>query len=511
MSKLYVFGIGGSGSRILKSLTMLLASGVYANTERIVPMIIDTDVNNGDLNHFRDTIKLYNKIRSAAFKDATVEDENNTKFFRTQIDEPKELNISGSTYETLAKMIEYTTLPSNELSKTKALVELLFGTKALHMNLEKGFLGSPNVGSIVLRDVVNTKGFREFAQKIQSGDRIFILSSIFGGTGAAGFPLLLNLFRDETSNLPNAKYIKEAIIGGISLMPYFEVDKSKYDTGESAINSNTFVTKTKAALTYYNRYLTKNLDALFYIGDYRRSSYENNDGGTQQKNPANFIEFASALSILKFLNYDKKAETRNMLEKPIKYFEFGVENDASILDLNHLGGSKDTMVKSLIKFMYFNLYNTNFLKKALKDRRMTWHRTLETPGNFAESTFVNGLYHFASTYFYRWLYEMGLDVHARKFVPFNLNISNEEELKEQPSAGIELDLSRKDALFNIVRDIKPVRSNSTFKRDNIDPDTILNHMADKLESKDSKDAIASNFLSLLHAMVENIYETRFNN
>ena len=37
MSKLYVFGIGGTGSRVLKSLTMLLASGVKCKADTIVP------------------------------------------------------------------------------------------------------------------------------------------------------------------------------------------------------------------------------------------------------------------------------------------------------------------------------------------------------------------------------------------------------------------------------------------------------------------------------------------
>lgn len=39
MSKLYVFAIGGSGSRVLRSLTMLLSSGVHTDYE-IVPMIV---------------------------------------------------------------------------------------------------------------------------------------------------------------------------------------------------------------------------------------------------------------------------------------------------------------------------------------------------------------------------------------------------------------------------------------------------------------------------------------
>ena len=39
MSKLYIFGIGGTGARVLRSLTMLLASGVSLGSkiDTVVP------------------------------------------------------------------------------------------------------------------------------------------------------------------------------------------------------------------------------------------------------------------------------------------------------------------------------------------------------------------------------------------------------------------------------------------------------------------------------------------
>lgn len=49
MSKLYVFAIGGTGSRVLRSLTMMLASGVKLGVDKIVPIIIDPDNSNADL------------------------------------------------------------------------------------------------------------------------------------------------------------------------------------------------------------------------------------------------------------------------------------------------------------------------------------------------------------------------------------------------------------------------------------------------------------------------------
>lgn len=56
MSKIYIFGIGGTGSRVIKSLTMLLASGVQMDSDAIVPIIIDPDVAAADLTRTVDLI-----------------------------------------------------------------------------------------------------------------------------------------------------------------------------------------------------------------------------------------------------------------------------------------------------------------------------------------------------------------------------------------------------------------------------------------------------------------------
>ncbi len=59
MSKLYVFGIGGTGSRVLRALTMLLASGVECANETIVPIIIDPDDSAADKTRTVEAMKKY--------------------------------------------------------------------------------------------------------------------------------------------------------------------------------------------------------------------------------------------------------------------------------------------------------------------------------------------------------------------------------------------------------------------------------------------------------------------
>ena len=83
MPKLYVFAIGGTGSRVLRSLTMLSAAGVDIQANEIVPVIIDPDVSNADLTR---TVTLMNRYKTIR-KGIDFHDKNETSFFRTEISE----------------------------------------------------------------------------------------------------------------------------------------------------------------------------------------------------------------------------------------------------------------------------------------------------------------------------------------------------------------------------------------------------------------------------------------
>ena len=61
--------------------------------------------------------------------------------------------------------------------------------------MDIGFVGNPNIGSTVLNQFRYSDVFQAFAENFGANDRIFIVSSIFGGTGAAGFPILLKNIR----------------------------------------------------------------------------------------------------------------------------------------------------------------------------------------------------------------------------------------------------------------------------------------------------------------------------
>lgn len=55
MKKVFVFCIGGTGERVMKSITMLMAAGMDTNGFTVVPIIVDPHLDL-DEPYFRNTI-----------------------------------------------------------------------------------------------------------------------------------------------------------------------------------------------------------------------------------------------------------------------------------------------------------------------------------------------------------------------------------------------------------------------------------------------------------------------
>ncbi len=321
MAKIYVFGIGGTGSRVLRSLTMMLAAGVKFGADEIVPIIVDPDVANADLTRAVALFRDYSEIR----KNLHFSGGNSNGFFKTEIrgvTPNYSMSIKDAGNKTFKKFIDL----SQMSRENQAMAKMLFSDENLDSDMTVGFKGNPNIGSVVLNQFPLSDDFGEFANDFAQGDRIFIISSIFGGTGASGFPLLLNTLRLD-NNIQNYALINNAKIGALTVLPYFRLQQN----GNSAIDSSTFISKTKSALAYYEDNIVNNgnngsgIDTLYYLGDDVVNTYANYEGGSAQQNEAHLIEFLGATAIINFsnVNLGGNAATVNM--------ELGIKdiNDAS--------------------------------------------------------------------------------------------------------------------------------------------------------------------------------------
>lgn len=408
MSKLYLFGIGGTGSRVIRSLTMLLASGVDAGVDTIVPVLIDPDLSNGDLTRTTELLKKYKEIRS----ELTFGSEIKSRYFRTDIDDQNtdfRLPIANVGNKTFGQYIEY----DNLCREDKAMMSLLFSDKNLNAQMQEGFKGNPNMGSIVLNDFCdpNNNVLANLLSNFENGDKIFIISSIFGGTGAAGFPLLLKTFRQaqQFNTFANPAIVANAPIGALTVLPYFGLQSDS----NSEINMATFISKAKSALTYYQNNL--DTDALYYIADSMTSSYNNVEGSDNQKNDAHIIEMAAALAIVDFARDSQIVRGANI------YKEFASESESNTMDLSLLSPSTRNMIApSLISFYIFSQFYKHHLRSTFE---AAWAKARNYKTDMLSEGFYRSLEKFLGCFIFDgqdgWLMEMARN--SRSFAPFNLD------------------------------------------------------------------------------------------
>lgn len=333
---------------------MLLASGVECPYE-IVPVIIDRDIQNGDYSQANNLIENYIKVHENMSTP-------NCKFFNTK------MSLVGQTDTTNGQLclqwnqqnvkfddfINYTSLDS----QNKALVDMLFSRETLEMDMSHGFQGNPNMGCVVQNQFEGNPLFDTFAQHFQTGDRIFIVSSIFGGTGASGFPLLRKLLH-KTRNTDNGKWgpIKNAPIGAITVLPYYNV-KSADKEDNSSVNAQDWNDKARAALDYYKNE-DGHLDTLYYIGDTNPTTYPHCKGGVKQTDPAHIVEMASALSIIDFAKQpDSNFNIQNNGDNhQTTYKEFGIDDETQVdFSMFYRDETQKIVVEPLSRFLLFAKY-----------------------------------------------------------------------------------------------------------------------------------------------------------
>jgi len=438
-SRCFVFAIGGTGSRVLRSFIHLLAAGVKPeNNFDIVPIIIDPHHGNEDLQRTARILDWYKKIKKNS---------NPNGFFSTNIrtledlktDNPDKydekttftfkLRGSGDKFR---DYIDY----GNMDTENQALADLLFsGTSKdsrgkdcdlLDIQMDIGFVGNPNVGSVVLNQIVNSDIFDAFTRNFNpdNDDRIFIISSIFGGTGAAGFPCLLKNIREGKGE--GSANLKRAKIGAVSVLPYFKLEKNE----ESAINYSDFIAKTKSALYYYRKNVTgnKSVNVMYYIGDKPDKSYTNDPGYKGQKNKAHFIELAGALAIINFLSMEKtnknleceiKTEGKEAVGRAVNPIcnEFSIQQDVS--SPNFFEFKTETQRVLAMPLSQFALFRKYMKERFGKEQLQAWQKEFpKLEETFLKDNFYRDyLEHFFDD-FNAWLTE--LTENSRGFAPFNL-------------------------------------------------------------------------------------------
>ncbi len=309
MPKLYLLAVGGTGVRVTKALINLLATGVEVppgpNAEpwKIIPLVIDPHKDGRDLLRMSAQLKRYRVLHQAAIKSGKAQEAaGGSGWFATELRTVGELVDHSSTNDPIAhlgdignkKFGDYIGIDSLTGAQ-RAMASALYSEDQLAVTMDIGFVGNPAIGVVALEELNRQQEIINLANSFQQGDRIFIVSSIFGGTGSAAFPILVKLLRNAGA-LQNAQWLKDSMIGALSVQPYFRVENT-----DDRIKQVEFMQRTKAALSYYLRSMPGTIQHFYTIGENSEKAIENDPGDGGQQNPAHFVELAGALSVLHFL------------------------------------------------------------------------------------------------------------------------------------------------------------------------------------------------------------------
>lgn len=297
----YAIGIGGTGAKCLESLIHITAAGMMPDNDDLYILFVDPDKANGSLERAKTTFEHY-KVFSENDQLAQPH------ILQTNIDSAKPYIFSpfdnqDDDKRKLSSVFKYSELELDKENPAAAdLFKVLYSKRERETGLNEGFRGHPSIGASIMAQTVLGAGepWKTFRLKVANDPnaKIFIIGSIFGGTGASGFPTIAKLIKNEFKGKP-----VKPMIGGALVLPYFSFIDDGDNENELKAKSDYFLMNTQAALKYYNLINNKELvyNSIYLLGNDAQIEEEKFSlGGKSQRNSQHFIELYAALAAIHF-------------------------------------------------------------------------------------------------------------------------------------------------------------------------------------------------------------------
>lgn len=391
---IFILGIGGTGMRCIESFIHLCAMGMMDDTT-VHLLALDTDKDNGNFIRLRELKDAYCNVKSLTSKDrkATV----NT-FFSANI-QYYEYSPDYSEKNNYRSLADYD-LQSN--SDVTAVADLVLSKNAQTFDLRHGYRAQTHLGSMlmyhsIIKDVEEdrpaSKGslsITKFVDKLVGcpNGRVFILGSVFGGTGASSIPVIPLALSDAAKIRTggSAKLLDSIYFGASLLTAYFSFNvpsDSDKDKEKIIATSDKFALNSQAALMFYNddKTVGETYQRFYLIGteglDWQPSPSDKTiTGGDAQKNESHYVELMAAFAAYDFfkLKEDDLSEVKDAHEKAKYYFRtISADNR---LEFEDFVGNTECMALArkfglLIALTFFsNSPKLNFFR-SVKDGHLT--------------------------------------------------------------------------------------------------------------------------------------------
>ncbi|PZO07607.1 MAG: hypothetical protein DCF29_03635 [Alphaproteobacteria bacterium] len=320
-----LIGIGGTGAKVVESTLHAAVAGLAG--DNLTVGLVDQDGSNGNVGRTAQLLATIVSARALWRSTGGAHVLGGSPLFATDI---QSLSPAEEVWiphpdkaASLARIFDRESMPTGE----RQLFDGLFaqGTSAADteqdLPLDEGYRGRPHIGAAAMASRIEDD--IEFWDKLTTAldaargateVRVLLVGSVFGGTGAAGFPTLARLIRRR---LPQGA--SNVHIGGVLMLPYFDFDPPGRDGDASRDNvalSEELVLQSKSALKHYSDLLRDEpiFDQLYLVGwDRPFALGYHSRGANGQANPPLAPELFGALAACRFFNADLKGVSGQVL------------------------------------------------------------------------------------------------------------------------------------------------------------------------------------------------------
>lgn len=381
-TKYFCYCIGGTGARVAEVAAHLCAMKMIKKVDDLEPIefiIVDKDDSCGGTTQAKETIGNISTL--SGLKKTQMLDNAETIGFCNH-----KLNIASWNFSNalsnICNNINNPTLDQVLGSDVddKLVMRAFYNEEARETDTEKGFYGKPSLGTSIFEYMLSEadqnnqdnqddqdnilKPVEEFlGRSTNNRAKVFIIGSIFGGTGAAIFSKLAAYMREYFAGREN-----DLLVSGVLLLPYFSFGiRDGAGDGTPLINSGDFGKKSYLALSQYaqNEHLMRknvndngSFDSLYICGQdplHVVGGYAN--GGQGQKNHFDLVDLIAADAMVDFFNknfYDNAGAVTD-LGKIYEYRFSGTANDkGKIANVKHTEiGELAVNLNKMFRFVVF--------------------------------------------------------------------------------------------------------------------------------------------------------------
>lgn len=358
----FVLGIGGTGMRCIESLIHLCAIGMFDNTT-IHLLALDTDKNNGNFSRLKEVKEAYLNAKGL---DQTNRVTHSDTFFSADI-KYYEFSPNYEKKSTFKDVFNYGDTQYSHKEETD-LADLVLSDNVEDFNLRHGYRAQTHLGSMMMyhsiREAARSESkseLKEFLNKLISASqngtpRVFILGSVFGGTGASSIPIIPQAISEAAEIISNgaASVLKNAYFGSTLLTAYFSFrvpSGNELKNQKIIATSDKFALNSQVAMMFYNgdatvrstyqKFYMMGTDGIGWDPMQRKSDKitETITGGEQQKNDSHYVELLAACAALDFYNASDSELSENKRLHETNY-QYRSIDDSGKFDFQDFVGSE---------------------------------------------------------------------------------------------------------------------------------------------------------------------------